>query len=77
MMCGITGWVHFQKDLRAERNTVAKMTDTLAKRGPDDENVWSDTHVSFGHRRLTVVDPDWGKTADDKGPCRWSIYTLL
>lgn len=74
-MCGITGWVHFQKDLRAERNTVAKMTDTLAKRGPDDENVWSDTHASFGHRRLTVVDPIGGKqpmTKDHAG----GVYTL-
>lgn len=74
-MCGITGWVHFQKDLRAEANTVANMTGTLAKRGPDDENVWSDTHAVFGHRRLTVVDPVGGKqpmTKDHKS----SVYTL-
>ena len=74
-MCGITGWVHFQKDLRAETDTVAKMTCTLAKRGPDDENVWSDTHVLFGHRRLTVVDPIGGKqpmTKDHES----GVYTL-
>ena len=51
------------------------MTATLAKRGPDDENVWSDTHVSFGHRRLTVVDPVGGKqpmTKDHES----GVYTL-
>lgn len=37
------------------------MTETLSKRGPDDTNIWTDTHVSFGHKRLTVVDPVGGK----------------
>lgn len=74
-MCGITGWVHFQKDLRAETNTVANMTGTLAKRGPDDENVWSDTHAVFGHRRLTVVDPVGGKQPMTKVH-ESGVYTL-
>ncbi|MFJ7677313.1 asparagine synthase (glutamine-hydrolyzing) [Peribacillus sp. NPDC097206] len=60
-MCGITGWVHFQKNLRTETETLEQMTKTLAKRGPDEENVWSDTHVAFGHKRLTVVDAEGGK----------------
>lgn len=60
-MCGITGWVHFQKDLRTETKTVEQMTKTLAKRGPDAENVWSESHVAFGHKRLTVVDAEGGK----------------
>ena len=37
------------------------MTNTLVKRGPDEHNIWHDTHVSFGHRRLTVVDSEGGK----------------
>ncbi|PLS15502.1 asparagine synthase (glutamine-hydrolyzing) [Bacillus sp. M6-12] len=60
-MCGITGWVHFQQDLKSKRGTVEKMTETLSKRGPDDTNIWTDTHASFGHKRLTVVDPEGGK----------------
>ena len=60
-MCGITGWVHFQQDLRKQQDTIEKMTKTLAKRGPDDENVWLGAHAAFGHRRLTVVDPIGGK----------------
>ncbi|MBT2688992.1 asparagine synthase (glutamine-hydrolyzing) [Bacillus sp. ISL-47] len=60
-MCGITGWVDFQKDLRKETAKIGKMTDTLAKRGPDDTNVWTDIHAGFGHKRLIVVDPAGGK----------------
>ena len=60
-MCGITGWVHFKSDLRTQLPVVEKMTRTLSKRGPDDDNVWVETHALFGHRRLTVVDPIGGK----------------
>jgi len=60
-MCGITGWIHFQKDLRTQYPVIEKMTKTLAKRGPDEENIWLRTHAAFGHRRLTVVDPIGGK----------------
>ncbi len=60
-MCGITGWIHFKKDLRNEMPIVEKMTETLKKRGPDDHNIWHAPHVLLGHRRLTVVDPIGGK----------------
>ena len=60
-MCGITGWINFKKDLRKEESILAAMTKTLSKRGPDDSNIWLDTHVAFGHKRLTVVDPEGGK----------------
>ncbi|WP_019414189.1 asparagine synthase (glutamine-hydrolyzing) [Paenisporosarcina sp. TG20] len=60
-MCGITGWIHFQRNLSTQHQVVEKMTKTLSKRGPDDENVWVNTHAVFGHRRLTVVDPIGGK----------------
>ncbi|MED3663580.1 asparagine synthase (glutamine-hydrolyzing) [Geobacillus stearothermophilus] len=60
-MCGITGCVHFGRNLRRERTVIDSMTETLAKRGPDDTNTWLDTHVAFGHKRLVVVDPAGGK----------------
>jgi asparagine synthase (glutamine-hydrolysing) len=59
-MCGITGWVNFQRDLRIEKETIETMAHTLSKRGPDDTNIWSDVHVAFGHKRLVVVDPAGG-----------------
>ena len=60
-MCGITGWIDYHKNLGNQIETLEKMTETLAKRGPDDTNIWTDVHVGFGHKRLVVVDPERGK----------------
>ncbi|MGH3849894.1 MAG: asparagine synthase (glutamine-hydrolyzing), partial [Pseudonocardiaceae bacterium] len=60
-MCGITGWVSFDRDLVAERGTIDTMTRTMACRGPDAEGVWIDRHVGLGHRRLSVIDLDGGR----------------
>ncbi len=60
-MCGITGWIDWQKDLTKERKTVEQMAATLRKRGPDDYQVWSTNRAAFGHTRLVVVDPEGGK----------------
>ena len=37
------------------------MTNTLSSRGPDEDGLYFDTNVNFGHKRLIVVDPDGGK----------------
>ncbi|MDQ0232255.1 asparagine synthase (glutamine-hydrolyzing) [Metabacillus malikii] len=60
-MCGITGWVNFKGNIRSEEAVIKGMTETLAKRGPDDTNTWGENHVLFGHKRLVVVDPERGK----------------
>lgn len=60
-MCGITGMASFQRDLRTSREMIQAMTQTLNKRGPDDENVWCSEHAAFGHRRLAVIDLIGGK----------------
>jgi len=60
-MCGITGWINFNQSLKNEADTLSKMTNTLAKRGPDETNIWSENYVAFGHKRLIVVDPEGGR----------------
>ncbi len=60
-MCGITGWVSYDRDLTAERATLEAMTQTMACRGPDGAGVWLDAHVGLGHRRLAVIDVEGGK----------------
>lgn len=55
-MCGIAGWVSFDRDLRNEKATVESMTETMACRGPDAAGTWFDTHAALGHRRLAVID---------------------
>lgn len=60
-MCGVTGWVDFERDLSSEHATAGAMTRTLACRGPDDEGVWLGGHAALGHRRLAVIDPEHGR----------------
>ncbi|WP_058302553.1 asparagine synthase (glutamine-hydrolyzing) [Gorillibacterium timonense] len=59
-MCGITGWVDWQRDLTRFPDIMAAMTETLAPRGPDADGVWISPHCAFGHRRLSVMDPENG-----------------
>lgn len=59
-MCGITGWIAFDRDLATERPVVDAMTDTMACRGPDAAGTWIDGHAALGHRRLAIIDIDGG-----------------
>lgn len=59
-MCGITGWIDWDVDLRGQHPVLEAMTAPLALRGPDARGFWLSPHCAFGHRRLTVVDPDGG-----------------
>ncbi|MDQ7977994.1 asparagine synthase (glutamine-hydrolyzing) [Paraburkholderia sp. SARCC-3016] len=59
-MCGIAGWVDYDRDLNGERRVIQTMTDTLALRGPDAQGIWIGTHAALGHRRLSVIDLEGG-----------------
>ncbi|OLF17870.1 asparagine synthase (glutamine-hydrolyzing) [Actinophytocola xanthii] len=60
-MCGITGWVSFGRDLRGETAVLDEMTDSMARRGPDERGTWVDRHAALGHRRLAVIDLPGGR----------------
>jgi asparagine synthase (glutamine-hydrolysing) len=60
-MCGITGWVDFERDLSGERETLDAMTRTMACRGPDASGVFLAPHAGLGHRRLAVIDIEGGR----------------
>lgn len=59
-MCGITGYLAEPAgSIVAEgRPLLARMTDALQHRGPDDEGHWVDAEsgIALGHRRLAIVD---------------------
>ncbi len=59
-MCGITGWIDWNHDLTQKKDVLEQMTATLADRGPDAKGLWLSRHAAFGHRRLSVVDPEGG-----------------
>ena len=54
-MCGIAGQINFDGK-PVERQTLQKMTDAIAHRGPDGEGHWIDGGIGFGHRRLAIID---------------------
>ncbi|MER5910717.1 asparagine synthase (glutamine-hydrolyzing) [Streptomyces sp. NPDC001982] len=60
-MCGITGWVSFDRDLRTEAATLDAMTETMACRGPDDRGTWAEGPAALGHRRLAIIDLPGGR----------------
>ncbi|MFJ4910535.1 asparagine synthetase B, partial [Streptomyces sp. NPDC088740] len=55
-MCGIAGWISFDRDLRCAQETVDAMTETMACRGPDARGTWVHGPAAPGHRRLAVID---------------------
>ncbi|MFF1959271.1 asparagine synthase (glutamine-hydrolyzing) [Streptomyces sp. NPDC058220] len=60
-MCGITGWVSFDRDLRDASTTLDAMTETMACRGPDDRGTWISGPAGLGHRRLAIIDLPGGR----------------
>ncbi|OHX14518.1 asparagine synthase (glutamine-hydrolyzing) [Chromobacterium sphagni] len=59
-MCGIAGWISFERDVREYREVIDNMTRTMRLRGPDAEGVWLDHHAALGHRRLSIIDLEGG-----------------
>lgn len=54
-MCGICGELRFDGQA-ADLAAIKRMTDALARRGPDHEGSYSDGALAFGHRRLSIID---------------------
>ncbi|MFY0579512.1 asparagine synthase (glutamine-hydrolyzing) [Cystobacter fuscus] len=78
-MCGIAGWVDFERNLKWERPVAEAMTQTMRNRGPDDSGLWLDCHVALGHRRLSIIDLEGGRqpmvAEEDGKPVAVLIYT--
>ena len=55
-MCGIAGIISLNKENSSNVSIIKKMTDTMAHRGPDADGFFNDNFVSFGHRRLSIID---------------------
>ena len=54
-MCGITGILgDFKKS--SIKNILYKMSNSLYHRGPDNQGLWVDDKIAFGHQRLSILD---------------------
>ncbi|MFE2036703.1 asparagine synthase (glutamine-hydrolyzing) [Streptomyces scopuliridis] len=77
-MCGITGWVSFDRDLRSASETLDAMTETMSCRGPDDRGTWISGPAALGHRRLAIIDLPGGRqpmTLDTPGGTLALVYS--
>jgi len=54
-MCGIAGIVT-QKGSAVDQALLERMTHTLEHRGPDEQGIFVEENVGFGHRRLSIID---------------------
>jgi asparagine synthase (glutamine-hydrolysing) len=55
-MCGITGIFAFNLVGKFNMINLAAATQSLEKRGPDNQNIYSDSWIGLGHRRLSIID---------------------
>lgn len=55
-MCGITGIFEYADSQQISEQTLQKMTNSLAHRGPDAEGLYIKDSIGLGHRRLAILD---------------------
>ncbi|WP_436494904.1 asparagine synthase (glutamine-hydrolyzing) [Actinokineospora sp. HUAS TT18] len=61
-MSGLVGWVDFSsRDLERESSVLSAMTETLASRGPDGQQVWARANVGLGYRSLAIGSKPTGQ----------------
>jgi len=67
-MCGISGIVSFEKKEQREiEQSIEKMDECQASRGPDDRGMFLFSRGGFGHRRLSIID----LSRDGHQPMEW------
>lgn len=60
-MCGIAGWFDKNLDMSQKTEILNKMSQTLDKRGPDENGLYINRNLALIHRRLVVIDRENGK----------------
>ncbi|WP_371192560.1 asparagine synthase (glutamine-hydrolyzing) [Glaciecola sp. SC05] len=55
-MCGLTGGLVFNSDSSLLRTEIELMNNVIIHRGPNDDGVWCEHPIAFGHRRLSILD---------------------
>jgi len=60
-MCGIVGIVNYRQNIEEESYIIKNMTNSISRRGPDEEGIFLSKHCNLGHRRLSIIDIENGK----------------
>jgi len=60
-MCGLCGIIKAKENTdKLDAKRVKIMCDKLSHRGPDDEGIFQNSFITFGHRRLSIIDLSGG-----------------
>lgn len=59
-MCGIAGFIHFDRTRSVNKAILEEMTGVVCHRGPDGEGHFVRGNVGLGHRRLSIIDLSTG-----------------
>jgi asparagine synthase (glutamine-hydrolysing) len=74
-MCGIAGQYNFIRREPVGRETIVRMTRSIAHRGPDDEGFFVAGPVGLGFRRLSIIDLAGGhQPMSDAEETVWVIF---
>jgi asparagine synthase (glutamine-hydrolysing) len=74
-MCGICGQFNFSRDEPVASETIRRMADSIAHRGPDDEGYFISGPLGFGFRRLSIIDLAGGhQPMSDAEETVWVIF---
>ena len=60
-MCGIAGWIERDSNMAERTKTLNAMSETLERRGPDENGIYINGDTALIHRRLAVIDIENGK----------------
>jgi asparagine synthase (glutamine-hydrolysing) len=74
-MCGICGQYNFGERAPVFRQTIERMANSIAHRGPDDEGYYIIGPLGFGFRRLSIIDLQGGhQPMSDQEESIWVIF---
>jgi asparagine synthase (glutamine-hydrolysing) len=74
-MCGICGQFKFQRGEPVARETIVRMANSIAHRGPDDEGFLVEGPLGLGFRRLSIIDLAGGhQPMSDAEQSVWLIF---
>ena len=74
-MCGITGQFNFASGNPVERETIVRMANAIAHRGPDDEGYLVAGPLGLGFRRLSIIDLAGGhQPMSDAEETVWIVF---
>src|SRR5688572_8907439 len=74
-MCGIAGQFNYRGEEPVNPETIRRMADSIAHRGPDDEGYRVEGPLGLGFRRLSIIDLAGGhQPMSDEAETVWLVF---